>query len=144
MLIYADDIAEDKLELARKSGANHVVNSMNVEGADIQQCPATIVASGAAPAYDLAFKATSTHGRVIAIGVPRGDISVNLLNMVRNDISLIATNQGSKQELNEALEIAAAHKITPAYETRELDQINEGFEALRKGEVSGRLVYLMQ
>jgi propanol-preferring alcohol dehydrogenase len=101
------------------------------------------VASGAAPAYELAFQATQNHGRIIAIGVPRASIPVNILDMVKRELVLVATNQGTKQELAEALEVAADHNIQPVYEIKELDQINEGFQDMLKGKISGRLVYKM-
>lgn len=137
------DIAEDKLQLATKSGADKVYNTTTLVDADITQADATIVASGAAPAYELAFKGTRNHGRIIAIGVPRGDIPVNILYLIKHNLSLIATNQGTKEELAEALEIAASHNIRPSYEIRELDAINEGFQDMLHGKVLGRLVYRM-
>ena len=111
--VHGFDISEDKLRLAKDCGADKVYDSTTISDADITQFDATIVASGAGPAYDLAFKATANHGRVIAIGVPRGDISVSILNMIKRDLSLIPTNQGTKRELAEALEIAAIHKLKP-------------------------------
>ena len=141
--VHAYDVAEDKLQLARDSGADEAYNSTALADADIRQLSATIVASGAAMAYDHAFKVTQNHGRIIAIGVPNGNISINILDMIKRDLSLIATNQGTKQELVEALEIAAQHGLKPAYEMRELKQINEGFQDMVKGKVLGRLVYRM-
>ena len=63
--------------------------------------------------------------------------------MIKRDLSLIATNQGTKQELAEALEIAAHHNLKPVHEMRELEQINEGFQDMMKGKVLGRYVYNM-
>ena len=52
--------------------------------------------------------------------------------MIKRDLSLIATNQGTKQELAEALEIAAHHNLKPVHEMRELEQINEVFHDMMK------------
>lgn len=141
--VHAFDVAEDRLQLARESGADKAYNSTALEDSKITQLSATIVAAGANPAYDLAFRVTQKHGRIIAIGVPRGEISVNILDMIRRDLSLIATNQGTKQELVEALEIAAQRGLKPVREMRELKQINEGFQDMANGKVLGRLVYRM-
>lgn len=116
---------------------------MLIDDMEIEQLRSTVVVSGAAPAYELAFKATQIHGRIIAIGVPRSAIQVDVLSMILRDLSLIATNQGTKQELAEALEMAALHKIKPYYELRQLDQINDGFQDMIGGRVQGRLVYKM-
>lgn len=66
---------------------------------------------------------------------------MSLLDMVKRDLTLVATNQGSKQEMEEALEIAVKHHITPVYKVQALDQLNEGFQEMLEGKVHGRLVY---
>ncbi|KAM3085324.1 hypothetical protein ACMFMG_002408 [Clarireedia jacksonii] len=141
--VNAFDVTEDKIQLALQSGANKAFNTTTLAISDIPQAAATIVASGAAPAYELAFRATQNHGHIIAIGVPKASIPVDILDMVKRELVLVATNQGTKQELAEALEVAADHNIQPVYEIRELDQINEGFQDMLKGKISGRLVYKM-
>jgi propanol-preferring alcohol dehydrogenase len=50
---------------------------MKLSDEDIVQAQSTIVISGAAPAYELAIKATKKHGRVIAVGVPSKPLSFN-------------------------------------------------------------------
>ncbi|KAI9925905.1 hypothetical protein ASPWEDRAFT_173995 [Aspergillus wentii DTO 134E9] len=133
------DVNDKKLGLAARSGADETFYSTDATHAD--QASATIVATGAVAAYKAAFAVTANHGRIIAIGVPKGEIPVSLLDMVKRDLSLVATNQGSKEELEEALEIAVQHQIAPEYEIRQLDQLNDGFQEMMKGESHGRLVY---
>lgn len=137
------DIADDKLQLAKDSGADVVFNSMTMEDEDIEKMPSTVVVSGSPAAYAFGIKATQKSGRVIAVGVPPKDISLSILSMVLNDMSLIATNQGSKRELVEALQMAADHGIKPFYQLEELDTINEGYQDLIAGKVAGRIVYNM-
>lgn len=141
--VHAFDIAEDKLQLAKDSGADQAYNSMTIKDEEIQKMPSTIVVSGSPPAYAFAFKATQKSGRIIAVGVPPRDISVSVLSMILNELSLVATNQGTRQELLESLQIAADHGIKPFYELRELDTINEGYQDLIAGKVAGRIVYNM-
>lgn len=141
MLTGVVDVDEEKLALARKSGAHQVFNC--ADSGHVGQALATIVATGAAAAYKLAFSLTRNHGRIIAIGVPKVEVPVSLLDMVKRDLTLVATNQGSKPEMEEALEIAVKHDITPVYEVRALDQLNDGFQEMLEGKVHGRLVYRM-
>lgn len=101
----------------------------------------TLVVTGAAPAYAQAFKITAKHCIIVAIGLPRGPISIDVQLMAQLDIAVVPTNQGSKNELVECLELAAKHNIKPLYQLREFDQINEGFEEMKAGKISGRLVY---
>ena len=66
---------------------------------------------------------------------------MSIMTMVLRDIALIPTNQGTRQELSEALELAARKGIKPVYEKKSIDCINEGFEDMKAGKVNGRLVY---
>ncbi|GME32437.1 hypothetical protein AJ79_09816 [Neofusicoccum parvum] len=147
--VHAYDVDEDKLRLARVSGADATFNTATATTTDaaaaesLAQLGATIVTTGAAAAYELAFRVTGNHGRIVAVGVPKEPIAVRVLDMVKRDISLIATNQGNKQDLVEALAQAAEHGIAGVHETRRLEQINEGFQELMQGKVAGRLVYKM-
>ncbi|KAF5856719.1 hypothetical protein ETB97_007002 [Aspergillus alliaceus] len=141
------DISPDKLSLATHSGAFETHRSDQLSPKDkaqtkALQARATIVASGSPAAYELAFPLTATHGRVIAVGVSKDTVPVNLLEMVTRDLSLVATNQGSRQELAECLEIAAATgDIRPVVEMRGFGELEEGFRHMAAGKVSGRLVY---
>lgn len=137
----ADDIAEDKLQLARDCGADKTYNSTSLKDEDLVRSGSTVVVTGAAAAYAQAFKITAKHCRVVAIGLPRGPIEANIGLMAQTDISLIPTNQGSKNEMAECLDLAVKHNIKPLYQLREFDQINEGFEDMKAGKIAGRLVY---
>lgn len=140
--VQAFDITADKLELALACGADTALDSSDPKTAtSAPQAQSTIVVSGAARAYAFAFQVTQDHGRVIAIGVPAANIELSVLDMVLRDISLIPTNQGTKLELDEALQLAAAKGIKPKFERRHMSQINEGVEDMKQGKISGRLVY---
>lgn len=129
------------MRLARESGADKVFNSTTINPEEVEKLPSTIVVAGVAAAYDLAFEITRISGVVIAIGFPKAPVPINILSMILREQSLIATNQGTKQELVECLELAAAHEITPIIHMRKLEQINEGFQEMVGNKVTGRLVY---
>lgn len=141
--LLPDDITEEKLQLAKDCGAAKAFNSLSLDDKALVPGSGTIVVSGAEPAYALAFKITAMHGRIVAIGLPRSNISVSIAIMARKDLSLVAVNQGSKNELAECLEVAVSHGIKPLYQTREFDQLNEGINEMMAGKVDGRLVYKM-
>jgi propanol-preferring alcohol dehydrogenase len=139
--VNAFDITEDKLQLARKCGADTVVNAMITPKEDAQSTPATIVISGSSKAYELGMAITERHGRVIAVGVPHDTFACNVLDMVLRDVSLIPTNQGTKQELHECLELAARKGIKPVIQERSIYDINQGCDDMRAGKIAGRIVY---
>jgi alcohol dehydrogenase, propanol-preferring len=47
---------------------------------------------------------------------------------------------GTRQDLHEALELAAEGKIKPTIELQPLDAINQVFDRLKQGKVEGRVV----
>jgi D-arabinose 1-dehydrogenase-like Zn-dependent alcohol dehydrogenase len=68
------------MELATKSGADVSLNSLTVASHELVKAPSTIVTSSAKQAYDLAFKITSRHGRIISVGVPHFPITVDSMH----------------------------------------------------------------
>ncbi|MCJ1301643.1 hypothetical protein MMC08_004444 [Hypocenomyce scalaris] len=112
-----------------------------VKEMDIIKTGATVVISAAAPAYDFAIKCTATGGKIIAIGVPHGAVPINIMQMIFDEISIITTNQGSKIELIEALQIAADLDVKPIYEVKPMSKINDGVADMLAGKIVGRVVY---
>ncbi|KAF2814002.1 alcohol dehydrogenase [Mytilinidion resinicola] len=139
--VTAFDIAEDKLELAKKYGATKGVNTLTLKDEDIVKTQTTIVISGAAPAYALAVKTTKNHGRIIAVGVPHAPLTFNVLDLILREVSIVPICQGSKQDLDESLKMAAEYGIKPTIQIKKIGQLYEGFQSMAKGEVTGRLVY---
>ena len=76
-LNFPVDITEEKLKLAIDSGADNAYNSLTIKDEDIVKSRSTIVISGAKQAFDLAFKTTQFHGRVIAVGYPYAPVPVD-------------------------------------------------------------------
>jgi D-arabinose 1-dehydrogenase-like Zn-dependent alcohol dehydrogenase len=65
------------LKLALDSGADVAYNSLTIKDHDIVKSRSTIVISGAKQAFDLAFKTTQFHGRVIAVGYPYAPVLID-------------------------------------------------------------------
>lgn len=47
---------------------------------------------------------------------------------------------GTRQDMIEAMELYAAGKVKPTYQRRPLEDLNEIFDEMRKGEIDGRVV----
>lgn len=71
-----DDIAEDKLDLARECGADQAINSITGPK-PFEKALSTIVISGANAAYAGALDMTANHGAVLAVGLPPQDLSIS-------------------------------------------------------------------
>jgi len=67
-------------------------------------------------------------------------MSVPILDCVINGIELVGTVVGTRQDMQEALELAKLHKITCKIQKRKLEDINEIFEDMNNYKISGRVV----
>jgi len=91
-------------------------------------------------AYDEAFKSVKRGGRVVAVGLPNGNMSVPIVACVLNGIELVGSIVGTRQDLQEALQLAKLHKITCKVQKRKLEDINEIFDDMLNYKISGRVV----
>ena len=79
-------------------------------------------------------------GRLIAVGMPKGNISIPIARLVTQGIELIGSTLGTRQELSEALEFARVHHIECKIQKRKLAEVNSIFDQMAKYEIQGRVV----
>ncbi len=91
-------------------------------------------------AFDQAFESVKRCGRVIAVGMPKGNMSVPITRWVTNGIQLIGSTLGSRQDLQEALNFAQSHQIQCKVEKRQLKDINQIFDEMLNYKITGRVV----
>jgi len=145
MEVGAVDLTEAKLQLATECGADWVVNASESPahrqvkahggGGDI-----VMVTSGSAAAYDTALRSVRRGGVLAVVGMTPDPISVSTVAMVSGEIRIVASAVGTRKDLVEVLELAAAGKLGCRFETRPLHEINRVFDAMRDGKISGRIV----
>ncbi|MCJ1302883.1 hypothetical protein MMC08_005688 [Hypocenomyce scalaris] len=136
--VHAYDVAEEKLKLAKKCGADEAYNITDTSKT-YEKATTTIVITGVNAAYQSALGLTANHGAVVAVGLTTVEVSVPL--WASRDIQLLPTSMGSKVELAECLDLAARKNIKPVIEIRHIDNINEGYQELAAGKIEGRYVY---
>jgi len=143
--VIAIDIADDKLELARRLGADVVMNAAKEEvvkqirkmgGAHV-----AVVTSAAKAAYDQAFYAVRSSGTLMVVGMPAEDLSFPAIMM--RELRIMSSATGTREDMREVLELAAAGRVKCEVETRPLDQINEIFDDMRNAKITGRVVVTM-
>jgi propanol-preferring alcohol dehydrogenase len=141
-LVIAIDIADDKLEFARECGADITMNAATGEAVkEIRKmggAHVAIVTSGAKAAYDSAFSAVRGNGTLMVVGMPAENLSFPAILM--REVKIMASATGTREDLREVLEMAAAGKLRCKIETRALGEINEVFDEMRLGKITGRVV----
>lgn len=153
--IIAVDVADQKLEYARTMGATHTINAA-------QQNPITAIqeitggrgvdyafeAIGITETIEQAYAATRKMGTCVVIGVTRADvrISLNANEMVYAEKTIMGSLYGSsrpKIDLLNLIEMYRSGKLLLdelLTRTYPLQQINEAYAALERGEVARSLV----
>lgn len=138
------DVAESKLALATKCGAKEVVNSTSADARDRLRAEGgphvAIVTAAAKPAYDLAFRTLRKRGTLGIVGLPKEDLTFFADDWVVGEYRMIGSAVGTRAEMRELLELAAAGKVRCEVEVHPLFAINEIFSRMDHGEISGRAV----
>jgi propanol-preferring alcohol dehydrogenase len=140
--VTAIDVSEEKLELARSLGVDETLN------AAIDDVPkhfrkaggvhAAVVTSAAKAAYDQAFYSVRSGGALVVVGMPSEDLSFPAIMM--REIRIMSSATGTRDDMREVLELAVSGKLRCRVETRSLEEINEIFEEMRQGKITGRAV----
>ena len=143
--VVAVDIAEDKLALAQKHGAEIIVNALTEDPAQAIQdkiggAHGVLVTAVHEQAFSQAIGMSRRGGTIVFNGLPPGEFSVSIFNVVLAGLTIRGSIVGTRQDMVEALDFYAAGKIKPTFSTRRLEEINDVFQEMRDGKIEGRVV----
>jgi alcohol dehydrogenase, propanol-preferring len=143
-IVTAIDVSDEKLEQARSLGASMTLNAAteNVvkEVRRAGGVHAALVTSAAKAAYDTAFPCVRGGGILLVVGLPSESICFPPILMAASEVRIQASSVGTRQDLRELLEMAAAGKVRCQVAKRPLTEVNKVLAELREGAVAGRIV----
>jgi propanol-preferring alcohol dehydrogenase len=140
----AVDVSEEKLALAKKLGADEIVNAkardvartvQDFGGADI-----AIASAVSGRAFRAAFDALKRGGKLVIVGLPPEELPIPIFELVLRGISVIGSIVGTRKDLEEALALAARGLVHCNYTTAALEDINDVFAQMKAGRIDGRIV----
>lgn len=144
--VAAVDIAEDKLELARATGADLAVNALS-ETAVADVLAATgggaqgvLVTAVSTAAFAQALKMVRRKGTVSLVGLPPGEFPTPIFDVVLKRITVRGSIVGTRRYLDEAIAFAADGKVHAEITKAPLEQINDIFDRMKSGKIDGRMV----
>ncbi len=144
--VAALDVAEEKLALARRLGAEVTVDARAPDAAAqvIRQtgggAHGVLVTAVAPPAFAQALELVRRKGTISLVGLPPGDFATPIFDVVLKRITLRGSIVGTRQDLAEAIQFAAEGKVKAHIHERRLEDINRVFSELKEGQVDGRIV----
>lgn len=143
--VAAVDIDDEKLAFAKKLGATITVNAKNTDPGEylkeeIGGAHGVLVTAVSAIAFDQAISMVRRGGTVVFNGLPTGDFPVSIFDTVLNGITIRGSIVGTRLDLQESLNMAAAGKVKATVTAEPLENINDIFERMRQGKIEGRIV----
>ena len=147
--VAALDVTEDKLALARASGAEVTVDAKAPDAAAqvVKQtgggAHGVLVTAVSPAAFAQALELVRRKGTVSLVGLPPGDFRTPIFDVVMNRITIRGSIVGGREDLAEAIAFAAEGKVRAEIRKSKLEDINQVFTDLKAGTVNGRVVLMM-
>ena len=138
--VVAVDLLDEKLDLARRLGADYTVEEIKkLGGADV-----AIVVAVSPKAFEQAYRSLRRGGTIVFVALPADNfVQLPIFETVLNGIKIQGSIVGTRLDLQEVFDLHSAMKTHVICETRRLETVNEDFEDVEKGRVQARLVFEM-
>jgi len=143
--VAAVDVDDAKLELARCLGASLTVNARQQDPAaflqkEIGGMHGVLVTAVSAKAFEQALGMARRGGTVALNGLPPGEFSLSIFDMVLNGTTVRGSIVGTRLDLQEALDFAGQGKVRATVASEPLENINDIFARMHRGQIEGRIV----
>lgn len=148
MHVAAIDIADDKLALAKRLGADITVNAKeNDPGTFLQKeiggAHGALITAVSPIAFKQGIEVLRRKGTIALNGLPPGSFDLPIFETVLKRITVRGSIVGTRKDLQEAIEFANEGKVKANVTTAKLSEVNTVLDQLKKGQVEGRMVFDM-
>jgi alcohol dehydrogenase, propanol-preferring len=144
--VIAADISDEKLALARQWGADEGINARTEDIAEKAKrltggkgVDAAIDYVGHAQTFQAAIASLATSGRAVVVGVGKGEVSVNPVDLVLTEKIITGSRHSTRAEFIETMAIMARGLVKPVVGMRRpFTEIETIFDALKAETLLGR------
>jgi propanol-preferring alcohol dehydrogenase len=144
--ITAMDLDDQKLDVAKKNGADNTINSKKedavkaiMELTDKIGADAIIDFVNASKTVETDMQLLRRRGKLVLVGLFGGELKLNLITMPTRAYKIIGSYTGSISEMVELVSLAKRGVIKPVVSNRfRLDQVTEALTMLKDGKIIGR------
>lgn len=145
MNVAAIDIADDKLELAKKLGADLVINAKNHNPGEFLKkevggMHGALITAVSPIAFKQGLETLRRKGTMALNGLPPGNFDLSIFDTVLNRITIRGSIVGTRKDLQEAIQFAVDGKVKATVTPSKLEDINDVFDKMKKGQIEGRVV----
>ena len=144
--VAAVDIVDSKLDLAHRLGAEYCINSAIYDPAaaiqDVGGADVALVFAVSPLACEQAYRSLRRGGRLVFVALPADNfVQLPIFETGLEGLTVTGSIVGTRVDLAETFELHADGRTEVVTESRKLEQVNESFEQILKGEVDARLVF---
>ncbi|MFD3801440.1 alcohol dehydrogenase AdhP [Kocuria palustris] len=145
MRVIAVDVADDKLALAERHGAEITINAMGPDPAEAIQeavggAHGVLVTAVHPDAFGQAIGMVRRGGTIVFNGLPPGEFPAPIFDIVLKGLTIRGSIVGTRRDMEEALEFYSRGLIHPTFSKRPLNEINEVLDEMDHGKIEGRVV----
>lgn len=134
-----------KVDDAQRLGADEIVVSTNQQQME-RQSKLDLILDTVSAKHDINIylNLLKVDGSLVLVGLPVESLQVQAFSLVRGRKSFSGSNIGGIAETQEVLDFCAEHNLSADIELITVQQINEAFSRLQKGDVKYRFVVNMK
>lgn len=146
MHVIVVDINQEKLELAKKVGADVVINWTKEDPTKVIEetipggAHSAIVTAVSKLAFDHSINVVRAGSKVIAVALPTEVMELPIIKTVIDGIEVIGSLVGTRKDLEEAFQFGAEGLVVPIVQTRSIEEAPQIFDEMAKGTIQGRMV----
>ena len=143
--VAAIDIGNDKLELAKSLGADLVVNAAEQDPGEYLKketggMHGVLVTAVSPIAFKQGISVLRRKGTIALNGLPKGSFDLPIFETVLNRYTVRGSIVGTRKDMQEAIQFAVEGKVKATVHPAKLEDINQVFDQMKKGEIDGRIV----
>lgn len=143
--VAAVDIDNDKLEFAKRLGALVTANALDVDPGSYFHdtfggAHGVLVTAVSPKAFAQATTMMRRGGTMVLNGLPPGKFDLSIFDMVLDGTTVRGSIVGTRKDLQEALDFAGHNKVAAEIAVEPLENINDIFDRMRNGKITGRIV----
>lgn len=148
MKVIAVDTGAEKMAQARELGAIHCIDFKQDNPSEKIQSVAggvhgVVCTAVSKVAFEDSYKALRRGGTLVLVGLPPEEMPIPIFDTVLNGVEVVGSIVGTRKDLKECLQFAADGKVKANIQVKPLEQINEIFDDMLKGDINGRIVMEM-
>jgi len=145
MHVAAIDVDDTKLDLAKRLGADLVVNAKNQNPGEylkkeVGGMHGALITAVSPIAFKQGLETLRRKGTMALNGLPPGNFDLSIFDTVLNRITIRGSIVGTRKDLQEAIEFAKEGKVKANVTSAKLEDVNEVFDKMKKGQIDGRMV----